>query len=763
MNDEKDKSTPETPGAPDTPDSGEERTVFMPGGFTQPPTPGQEAETPESAAEPAPPPEPAPSEPEAPAAAEPPPMPEPEPVAEPPEPVAEAPPPREPEPVPEPPAPPEPVAEAPPPPEPEPVAEAPPAEPPTEPAPSTPSAAFVPHKDAVGIKVGDVLNHIFKVDRFLGRGGMGEVFVGCNVNTDEKVAIKVMLPALASDEKVIAMFRKEARTLTKLNHPALVQYRVLAQEPQLHVLYIVTDFIEGTNLSVALPTLKPSPDELAGLLRRLASGLAAAHALGAIHRDMSPDNVILENDDIHEATIIDFGIAKDLDASSATIVGDGFAGKLNYVAPEQLGDFGREVGPWTDVYSLGLLILAVAQGRNVDMSGSLVDAIDKRRKGPDIAAIPDNLKALVHAMLRPDPKERPRSMADVLAMLDGARIPSPTTARADVVAKAAEPPPAPPQAPAPAEEHYEDYQDYEAAAGGGSSKPLLIVLAVLLALAAVLAVIWYVTDGTFGFGGGGDVETSSGSKGSEDPPTASGSPVTLARSTLDSVIPQVRCTWLDVAEVRDGPPVTVTMRGVAGDGGDARRLLGEALADARLANVQLDFSDVAQIIPAGCTALDSYRQIRSTEPRRMATTQTRFEAAPRADGQLAAPALVDLNLEGAAQDFALLGIQPTGEITMLLDGRVAFQTALENPEGGVTDLGGGRYRLTISTTHIGWSGLMFVTGRGPFDASLLAASVDSRNPDWQRQFRSTASAQGWRAEMVWYESVDRVPNAASAG
>jgi serine/threonine-protein kinase len=765
MSDEKDKSPAETPGTPDTPDSGEERTVFMPGGFTLPPTPGQEAETPESAAEPAP------------APPEPPPFPEPEPVAETtppapgPEPAAETTPPL-PEPEPEP------VAETTtPPPEPEPVAEAaaPPApEPPAEPAPSTPSAgasggsaAFVPHKDAVGIKVGDVLNHIFQVDRFLGRGGMGEVFVGCNVNTDEKVAIKVMLPALASDEKVIAMFRKEARTLTKLNHPALVQYRVLAQEPQLHVLYIVTDFIEGTNLSVALPTLKPSPDELAGLLRRLASGLAAAHALGAIHRDMSPDNVILENDDIHEATIIDFGIAKDLDASSATIVGDGFAGKLNYVAPEQLGDFGREVGPWTDVYSLGLLILAVAQGRNVDMSGSLVDAIDKRRKGPDIAAIPDNLKPLVHAMLRPDPKERPRSMADVLAMLDGARIPSPTTARADAAAKAAAPPPAPPQppaqAPAPIGEHYEDYQDYDAAAGGGSSKPLLIVLAVLLALAAVLAVIWYVTDGTFGLGGGGgDVETSSGPKGSEGPPAASGSPVTLARSTLDSVIPQVRCTWLDVAEVRDGPPVTVAMRGVAGDGGDARRLLGEALADARLVNVQLDFSDVAQIIPAGCTALDSYRQIRSTEPRRMATTETRFEAAPRADGQLAAPALVDLNLEGAAQDFALLGIQPTGEITMLLDGRVAFQTALENPEGGVTDLGGGRYRLTISTTHIGWSGLMFVTGRGPFDASLLAASVDSRNPDWQRQFRNTASANGWRAEMVWYESVDRLPNAAAS-
>ena len=176
----------------------------------------------------------------------------------------------------------------------------PPAEPAAPPPPAAPPRADRADLrrpragDAVGIKVGDVLNHIFEVKRFLARGGMGEVFEGCNVNTDEKVAIKVMLPALASDEKVIAMFRKEARTLTKLHHPALVQYRVLAQEPQLHVLYIVTDFIEGTNLSDALGEADRSPDELAGLLRRLAAGLGAAHQLGAVHRDMSPDNVILE-------------------------------------------------------------------------------------------------------------------------------------------------------------------------------------------------------------------------------------------------------------------------------------------------------------------------------------------------------------------------------------------------------------------------------------------------------------------------------------
>jgi serine/threonine protein kinase len=203
---------------------------------------------------------------------------------------------------------------------------------------------MAPRTDGDRIQVGDVLNHIFEVKRFLARGGMGEVFEGINVSSDERVAIKVMLPALAADPNVQAMFRKEARTLTRLSHPALVQYRVLAQEPQLGVLYIVTEFIDGANLCDVLATLKPTGADIRLLARRLADGLRVAHSLGAIHRDISPDNVLLEGGRLEAAKVIDFGIAKDLDPSTKTIVGDGFAGKLNYVAPEQLGDFGRMSG-----------------------------------------------------------------------------------------------------------------------------------------------------------------------------------------------------------------------------------------------------------------------------------------------------------------------------------------------------------------------------------------------------------------------------------
>jgi serine/threonine-protein kinase len=597
--------------------------------------------------------------------------------------------------------------------------------------PTAPTQPFEPRRDAVGIKVGDVLNHIFEVKRFLARGGMGEVFEGCNVHTDEKVAIKVMLPALANDDKVIAMFRKEAKTLTKLHHEALVEYRVLAQEPNLHVLYIVTDFIEGTNLSASLGSLKPSPDDLARLLRRLASGLAAAHELGAVHRDMSPDNVILENEDIDEARIIDFGIAKDLEASGATIVGDGFAGKLNYVAPEQLGDFGREIGPWTDVYSLGLVILAVAQGRNVDMSGSLVDAIDKRRRGPDLAAIPPDLRPLLEAMLRPDPKERLRSMDEVVAMLGGAApIPGPTTVRESL------PPPAD--------------AVITSAPSGDPPKGLIIggVIALLIALALGA---WYWTGGRIPSFGPPGPQPSSGSNGGA---------AEIARSAINSVLPSVSCTWLDIGGIETGANgLDVAMRGVAGDERIARDQLRAALVQAGIRNPNIDFADVAQITQAGCAALDAYRQIRATQAGRLTSARVHYQRGILPDGQYGGQegitALLDLRLDDPARDFALVGIEPSGRLTPIVLSRAGFEQALAASVGGrpISRTGNDRYRVQLDSDHEGWSGILLISGRGPFEPGLVAPDIGDRGPDWRDDFLAAAAAGRWSAEMVWYEAV----------
>jgi len=251
------------------------------------------------------------------------------------------------------------------------------------------------------------------------------------------VAIKALLPSLAADPKVIALFQREATTLTRLNHEALVQYRTLAKEPQSGILYIVTEFIDGVELGATLDGIDRSEAELRLLMARLASGLAAAHKLGAIHRDMSPDNVMLPGGDLHHAKIIDFGIAKDTESALQTLIGSAFAGKLNYVAPEQLGEHGGEIGPWTDVYSLALVMLAVAGGKRIDMAGSFADAIHKRRAGVDVSAAPEGLRPLLAAMLQLNPAERIRSMAEVQAGLGSAAEAEETARRTAAAVEAA--------------------------------------------------------------------------------------------------------------------------------------------------------------------------------------------------------------------------------------------------------------------------------------------------------------------------------------
>ena len=592
------------------------------------------------------------------------------------------------------------------------------------------------------VKVGDVLNHLYQVRRFIARGGMGEVFEGVNINSeDERVAIKVILPHLASDAKVLAMFRKEARTLTRLSHPALVQYRTLAQEPSLGVFYIVTEYIDGRNMSDLLGTLKPAPTEVGALMRRLAEGLAVAHSLGAIHRDISPDNVMLEGGRLDRARVIDFGIVKDLDAGSQTLVGDGFAGKLNYVAPEQLGDFDRAVGPWSDVYSLALTMLALINGRDVDMGGSLADAVDKRRSGPDLSAVPGELRPVLEAMLQPNPQSRLRSMEDVVAALTGHGSKPASAALSVPVAGAVKAPP--PFGPRPGNQP------------GGLKKPLLIGAGALGAL-LVLGGIGYALSEWVS------------SDAPESAPVVAASTtidaVSTARAALQAGIGQVRCSWLDVADLQaQGSDIALALRGVAGDPVKAQNEIGAMLSARGLRAASLDSSDVQQISAADCGPLEAFREIRSPGGIHLKPAQTTFEMgvlppeSPDA-GKIGASAVLDLDLNGVIADFAVIGIEDSGTMTLVQD---LTREVLNDPGNKLTTARPGVYRFPLDTTHKGWSGIVLLTGKGPFDPALFNGTTPTRGSDWPDRFRSRAQAQGWQAEMVWYKTIDAQPNGPS--
>jgi serine/threonine protein kinase len=265
------------------------------------------------------------------------------------------------------------------------------------------------------ISPGTRLNGIYEIDQAIGSGGMGEIYRGHAIQTGDAVAIKMIRPELAENEAALALFRKEASALHNLHHEAIVRYYVFTIEPTLQRPYLAMEFVDGQPLSDLLKSGRLAFEAVRRLMQRVAGGLQAAHERGIIHRDVSPDNIIIPDGDVGRSKIIDFGIARSTKLADGTVIGGGFAGKYNYVSPEQLGLFGGDVTAKSDIYSLGLVLVEALAGQAIDMGGSQLAIIEKRRKVPDLGAIDMRWRPLLERMLQPDPANRPESMAAVAA------------------------------------------------------------------------------------------------------------------------------------------------------------------------------------------------------------------------------------------------------------------------------------------------------------------------------------------------------------
>ncbi len=193
----------------------------------------------------------------------------------------------------------------------------------------------------------------------LGRGGMGVVYRAYDLELHRFVAIKMILSGIGDDEGALARFTREARTVAKLRHPAIVALHEVGTEDAKP--FLVMELIPGRPLKALLSESRLSPHRLAEIAADVADALAHAHDLGIVHRDVKPSNVIVDRDG--RPHLMDFGLAHDTTASQQLTATGQILGTPAYMAPEQADDGFGEVGPAADVYGLGVLLYEGLLGR----------------------------------------------------------------------------------------------------------------------------------------------------------------------------------------------------------------------------------------------------------------------------------------------------------------------------------------------------------------------------------------------------------------
>ena len=242
----------------------------------------------------------------------------------------------------------------------------------------------------------------------LGAGGMGRVYLGLSAG-GRAVAVKVVRPELGSDPEFRARFRQEvavAQRVSGLFTAPVIDADLDGQEP-----WLATAFVRGPSLAEAVAEHGPLPTEsVVGLAAGLAEGLSAIHAAGVVHRDLKPANVLLAEDG---PRVIDFGISRAVEAAAGLTRTGLVVGSPGFMSPEQAE--GAEVGPASDIFSLGAVLAFAATGQGPFGVGSTPALVYRVVHGQaNLEAMPTAVRALVGRCLVKDPSLRP-SAAELLA------------------------------------------------------------------------------------------------------------------------------------------------------------------------------------------------------------------------------------------------------------------------------------------------------------------------------------------------------------
>ncbi|MHC4777584.1 MAG: protein kinase domain-containing protein, partial [Planctomycetota bacterium] len=258
----------------------------------------------------------------------------------------------------------------------------------------------------------------FLIEEKVGAGGMGTVYRGMQEGLERPVAVKILHGARRSPT-FLKRFLREAKSAAQVNHPNVVQVYNAGVEDGIH--YIAMEFLEGFSVGEILDDKGAFPEsEVLDIGKQAATGLLAASRRGLVHRDVKPDNLILDGDAVIK--VADFGLAKDVESHSRLTEDKVTIGTIAYMSPEQIK--GGEVDRRSDIYALGATLFHIASGRPAFYGdGAVVMAYKHLNEPPPMlrslrADLSVGLEAVVHRMMAKDRDKRHQSYEELLEDLE---------------------------------------------------------------------------------------------------------------------------------------------------------------------------------------------------------------------------------------------------------------------------------------------------------------------------------------------------------
>ena len=281
-------------------------------------------------------------------------------------------------------------------------------------------------------RLGEVLDARYELTDLLGVGMTGAVYRALHKYTQREVAVKIMHQQLVSDDNAVARFLREAKSVAKIGHPAIVEV-IDAGQTQDHWPYVVLELLHGRSLGALLKSGPLPAHQVIDIGADLLDGLIAAHGAGIVHRDLKPDNLfLLDNPEATRLKVLDFGVAKNLQSTgqSAVLTKPGATvGTPSYMSPEAATK--GPIGPATDIYALGLIVYDMIVGQPAFRSGNPMRTLMAQVKQPAprvserVGDVPPELDDFVDALLRKDPATRPQDPMQIAKHLEQLRAVAP--------------------------------------------------------------------------------------------------------------------------------------------------------------------------------------------------------------------------------------------------------------------------------------------------------------------------------------------------